>query len=42
MNQNIDVSSTYTPEEIREILNGLDKQQLSKDSPGNVAVVGGM
>ena len=42
MNQNIDVSSTYKPEEIREILEGLDKQQLSKDSPGNVAVVGGM
>lgn len=42
MNQNIDVSSTYQPEEIREILKGLDTKQLSKDSPDNVAVVGGL
>ena len=42
MNQNIDVSSNYKPEEIREILKGLDKQQLSKDSPGNITTVGGM
>lgn len=37
--KNIAFSSDYTPEEIREILK---KQQLTKDSSSNAAVVGGL
>ena len=42
MNKNPEISSAYQHDEIREIFKGLDQQQLSKDSPGSVELVGGM
>lgn len=39
MNNN---SEVYRPDEIRDIYKQLDRQQITKDSPGSTELVGGM